>query len=147
MALGSSRILRWQALAVGCAVALSLVTLAMIWFGIGEASKVFLITYVTVFIVTINTMAGVASIPAAKLRAGRRVVGVSFVADAWSPEGIIQPQVGVSLNRNEIPDGNPAVASVAISGPFAATGPGASALRGGVLTCAAALAYTVRAAS
>ena len=51
--------------------ALSLVTLAMIWFGIGEASKVFLITYVTVFIVTINTMAGVASIPAAKLRAAR----------------------------------------------------------------------------
>ncbi|HXJ78758.1 MAG TPA: ABC transporter permease [Candidatus Methylomirabilis sp.] len=51
--------------------ALSLVTLAMIWFGIGEASKVFLITYVTVFIVTINTMAGVAAIPVAKLRAGR----------------------------------------------------------------------------
>jgi NitT/TauT family transport system permease protein len=51
--------------------ALSLVTLAMIWFGIGEASKVFLITYGTVFIVTINTMAGVASIPVVKLRAGR----------------------------------------------------------------------------
>jgi ABC-type nitrate/sulfonate/bicarbonate transport system permease component len=51
--------------------ALSLVTLAMIWFGIGEASKVFLITYGTVFIVTINTIAGVASIPVTKLRAAR----------------------------------------------------------------------------
>ena len=51
--------------------ALSLVTLAMIWFGIGEASKVFLITYGTVFIVTINTIAGIASIPVAKLRAAR----------------------------------------------------------------------------
>lgn len=51
--------------------ALSLVTLAMIWFGIGEASKIFLITYGTVFIVTVNTVAGVVSIPAAKLRAAR----------------------------------------------------------------------------
>jgi NitT/TauT family transport system permease protein len=49
--------------------ALSLVTLAMTVRD-REASKVFLITYVTVFIVTINTLAGVASIPAAKLRAG-----------------------------------------------------------------------------
>jgi cytochrome c553 len=51
-------------------------------------------------------------------KAGRRTVGVAFVSGAWSPEGVIQPQAGVSLNRNEIPDGNPAVASVAISGPF-----------------------------
>jgi taurine transport system permease protein len=51
--------------------ALSLVTLSMIWFGIGEASKVFLITYGTVFIVTVNTIAGVASIPVTKLRAAR----------------------------------------------------------------------------
>ncbi len=51
--------------------ALSLVTLAMIWFGIGEASKIFLITYGTVFIVTVNTIAGIASIPAVKLRAAR----------------------------------------------------------------------------
>lgn len=51
--------------------ALSLVTLAMIWFGIGEASKIFLITYGTVFIVTVNTIAGIVSIPAVKLRAAR----------------------------------------------------------------------------
>ena len=35
-----------------------------------------------------------------------------------------QPQVGVSRSRNEIPDGNPSVASVTISGPVAVTGPG-----------------------
>jgi len=51
--------------------ALSLVTLSMIWFGIGEASKVFLIMYATVFIVTVNTTAGIVAIPANKLRAAR----------------------------------------------------------------------------
>ena len=50
---------------------LSMVTLAMIWFGIGEASKYFLIIYGTVFIVTLNTIAGIVSIPSAKLRAAR----------------------------------------------------------------------------
>ena len=60
------------------------------------------------------------------VQAGRRVVGVSFVDQRWQLEGVIvtQPQVGVSLSRNEIPDGNPSVASVTISGPLAVTGPG-----------------------
>ena len=60
------------------------------------------------------------------VKAGRRVVGVSFVGRRWELEGLIvtQPQVGVSLSRNEIPDGNPSVASVTISGPLAVTGPG-----------------------
>ena len=60
------------------------------------------------------------------VKAGRRVVGVSFVGRRWELEGLIatQPQVGVSRSRNEIPDGNPSVASVTISGPLAVTGPG-----------------------
>ena len=59
-------------------------------------------------------------------KAGRRVLGVSFVGRRWELEGLIvtQPQVGVSQSRNEIPDGNPSVASVTISGPFTVTGPG-----------------------
>ena len=58
------------------------------------------------------------------VEAGQRVVGVSFVAQRWELEGVIvtQPQVGVSRSRNELPDGNPSVASVTISGPVVVTG-------------------------
>lgn len=48
---------------------ISFVTLAVIWLGIGESSKIVLIFYTSVFIVTINTLAGVLSIEEAKLRA------------------------------------------------------------------------------
>ena len=60
------------------------------------------------------------------VKAGRRMVGVSFVGQRWELEGVIvtQPQVGVSRSRNEIPDGNPSVASVTIGGPVVVTGPG-----------------------
>lgn len=45
------------------------VTLAIVWFGIGEASKVVLIFYTSVFIITINTIAGVLAVEESKLRA------------------------------------------------------------------------------
>ncbi len=51
--------------------ALSLVTVSLIWFGIGEASRIFLIIYATVFIIVVNTMAGVHTISPDKLRAAR----------------------------------------------------------------------------
>ncbi len=41
---------------------ISFVTLSLIWFGMGETSKIVLIIYTTVFIVTINTIAGVMSV-------------------------------------------------------------------------------------
>ena len=44
-------------------------TPAVIWFGIGEMSKVMIIIYTTVFIVVINTAVGVASIPPNKVLA------------------------------------------------------------------------------
>lgn len=47
----------------------ALVTLAIAWFGMGEMSKVSLIFYTTVFIVIVNTQAGVFAIPDSKLRA------------------------------------------------------------------------------
>ena len=49
--------------------AVAMITVAVIWFGIGEASKVFLIIYTTVFIVILNTAAGVSAIAPNKLRA------------------------------------------------------------------------------
>ena len=51
--------------------AVALITVAVIWFGIGESSKVFIITYSTVFIVVITTSAGVVAIPSNKIRAAQ----------------------------------------------------------------------------
>jgi NitT/TauT family transport system permease protein len=48
-----------------------MITIAVIWFGIGEASKVFLIIYTTVFIVILNTAAGVGAISPNKIRAAQ----------------------------------------------------------------------------
>jgi ABC-type nitrate/sulfonate/bicarbonate transport system permease component len=51
--------------------AVAMITVAVIWFGIGESSKVFIITYSTVFIVVITTAAGVVAIPPNKIRAAQ----------------------------------------------------------------------------
>lgn len=51
--------------------ATAMITTAVIWFGIGEGSKIFLITYATIFIVILNTAAGVSSISVSKIRAAR----------------------------------------------------------------------------
>jgi ABC-type nitrate/sulfonate/bicarbonate transport system permease component len=48
---------------------LAWLTPVVIWFGIGETSKVLIIVYTTVFIVLINTMVGVSHIAENKLRA------------------------------------------------------------------------------
>jgi NitT/TauT family transport system permease protein len=49
--------------------AVAMITIAVIWFGIGEASKVFIIFYGTVFIVVVTTAAGVAGVAQNKTRA------------------------------------------------------------------------------
>src|SRR6185437_4967056 len=51
--------------------ATAMITVAVIWFGIGEGSKIFLIIYTTVFIVILNTAAGVGAISPNKLHAAR----------------------------------------------------------------------------
>lgn len=48
---------------------IAFVTLAVIWLGPGEMSKVALIFYTTVFIVTLNTLAGVLAVNPLRLRA------------------------------------------------------------------------------
>ncbi|TAL78880.1 MAG: ABC transporter permease [Burkholderiaceae bacterium] len=48
---------------------ISFVTLAIIWFGVGEASKVVLIFYTSVFIFTISTIAGVLAVNPLRIRA------------------------------------------------------------------------------
>ena len=49
----------------------AMITIAVIWFGIGENSKIFLIVYATVFIVTLNTASGVATVSKNKIRAAQ----------------------------------------------------------------------------
>lgn len=49
----------------------AIVPLAMLWFGIGELSKFFIIIYATVIIVLLNTAAGVSRTPVARIRAAR----------------------------------------------------------------------------
>ena len=49
----------------------TLVTLFIIWLGVGELSKVVLIAWVSVFVVIVNTMAGVARVRAGAIRAAR----------------------------------------------------------------------------
>lgn len=49
----------------------ALISIAVVWFGIGEESKIFLIIWTTIFIVILNTAAGVASIPVNKIRAAQ----------------------------------------------------------------------------
>lgn len=49
--------------------AVAMITVSVIWFGIGEESKIFLIAYSTVFVVIIATAAGVGAISRDKIRA------------------------------------------------------------------------------
>ena len=49
----------------------ALVPLAMLWFGIGELSKYFIIFYATVIVVLMNTAAGVSRTPPTRIRAAR----------------------------------------------------------------------------
>jgi NitT/TauT family transport system permease protein/taurine transport system permease protein len=45
--------------------------IALVWFGIGESSKYFLIFWGSFFIVAVNTIAGVASVPGTRVRAAQ----------------------------------------------------------------------------
>jgi ABC-type nitrate/sulfonate/bicarbonate transport system permease component len=62
--------------------ATALITVAVIWFGIGEGSKIFLIIYTTVFIVIISTAAGVSAVAPNKIRAARSL-GASRTQIFW----------------------------------------------------------------
>jgi NitT/TauT family transport system permease protein len=59
---------------------LAWLTPVVIWFGIGETSKVLIIVYTTIFIVLINTMVGVAHIAPNKLRAAACLGATPFKA-------------------------------------------------------------------
>lgn len=58
--------------------ALAWIPAAMVWLGTGEESKVALLVYTTVFVIALNTMIGVSSVPLNQLRAAR-----CFGASRW----------------------------------------------------------------
>jgi hypothetical protein len=69
-------------------------------------------------------------------KAGMRTVGVYFAQRSYEQEGILQPlQTGYPLAVNEQFDGNAALDSIAIDGPYETSGPGDTASRRKILTC------------
>ena len=70
------------------------------------------------------------------VQAGPRLVGVSLVREMWEPEGVLQlRQAGSVLSSDALYDGNAAVGSVAIGGPYAITGPGDTPSRREIFVC------------
>lgn len=68
--------------------------------------------------------------------AGQRTLGVSFVARPAQPEGVPQPpQRWFGRATDEDYDGQPAIDSVSIAGPYAATGAGDTPSRRALLSC------------
>ncbi len=60
------------------------------------------------------------------MKAGPRVIGVSFVREQWEPEGLPQPlQRGRVLTNDNLYMDNAAVGAVHVSGPYNAAGPAA----------------------
>jgi len=51
--------------------ALALISLFILWFGVGESSKINLVAYAAGFIITVTTASGAASVPADKVNAAR----------------------------------------------------------------------------
>jgi ABC-type nitrate/sulfonate/bicarbonate transport system permease component len=56
----------------------ALVPLAMLWFGIGESSKYFIIIYATIVVVLLNTAAGVSRTPEMRIHAARCLGATDF---------------------------------------------------------------------
>jgi ABC-type nitrate/sulfonate/bicarbonate transport system permease component len=71
--------------------ALAWIPAAMIWLGTGEESKVALLVYTTVFVIALNTMIGVSSVPLNQLRAAR-----TFGATPWQLFYMIKAPATVS---------------------------------------------------
>ena len=76
-----------------------------------------------------------------EVRAGTRVVGVSFAGRSWEHEGVLEPPlreygatVTETTDTSSRPEG-PGVGSVAIDGPYRASGPGETASRARIFVC------------
>jgi NitT/TauT family transport system permease protein len=79
-------------------------TPVVLWFGIGEESKVVIITYTTIFVVILNTMVGVSSVSPNKIRAAlslgatRRQVFMHVVTPATLPYVLTGMRLAMGLS-------------------------------------------------
>ncbi|OFV99498.1 MAG: hypothetical protein A3H94_03055 [Acidobacteria bacterium RIFCSPLOWO2_02_FULL_60_20] len=71
------------------------------------------------------------------VKAGLRLVGVAFLKATFAPEGPLQPRL-TQYDYTQYKGGEPAVASVAVGGPFDVQGPGETASRRRIFVCRAA---------
>ena len=70
------------------------------------------------------------------VKAGPRLVGVSFVRKMLEPVGVLEPRLaGSVLSNDALYDGNASVDSVVIGGPYQVTGPGDTPSRREVFVC------------
>jgi hypothetical protein len=73
--------------------------------------------------------------------AGPHLIGVSFPQERWVEDGVLQPrQTGFALAVNDMPDSNPALSSVQITGPLRVDGPGDTPSRRRIFSCTPATA-------
>jgi hypothetical protein len=68
------------------------------------------------------------------MKAGMRLVGVSFLKENSKQEGVYMPPL-LNADLGQYRGGNPGVASITITGPFAAKGSGETASRQKIFTC------------
>jgi mono/diheme cytochrome c family protein len=69
-------------------------------------------------------------------KAGSRKLGVSFVGETLEPEGVMHPRNSpFGLGSDELYDGNAAIDTVAVGGPFNVSGTGESASRRTIFVC------------
>ena len=77
----------------------------------------------------------------ASVDGGPHVLGITFPRETWEQEGVLQPALfGYSFAVNEMPDGNPRLGSVEITGPFIVDEPGDTPSRQKIFTCRPATA-------
>ena len=68
--------------------------------------------------------------------AGLHTIGVTFPRETWEEEGVLQPrQTAFALAVNDMPDSNPRLSSVRITGPLSIAGPGDTAARRRIFIC------------
>jgi len=68
--------------------------------------------------------------------AGPHTVGITFPRETWEEEGVLQPrQTAFALAINDMPDSNPRLSSVQITGPISVAGPGDTPTRRRIFTC------------
>jgi ABC-type nitrate/sulfonate/bicarbonate transport system permease component len=83
--------------------AIALVPLAIVWFGIGEQSKYYIVAYTVFLTVWLNTHSGMENVPSAYIRASRSLGAplirefLQIIVPAASPQVVVGLRMGAAL--------------------------------------------------